>query len=126
MEATKFNFEDLIVYQKSLEFVDSVYIVTKSFPKEERFALSTQFIRAAISVSLNIAEGSGDTNAQFNRYLQMALDSVRECVVCSSIAKRQNYISDEQNEDARKKLVELSKMITSLQKYLKNKQENNK
>ncbi len=90
MEATKFNFEDLIVYQKSLEFVDSVYIVTKSFPKEERFALSTQFIRAAISVSLNIAEGSGDTDAQFNRYLQMALDSVRECVVCSSIAMRQN------------------------------------
>ncbi|MDP2688317.1 MAG: four helix bundle protein [Aequorivita sp.] len=121
MEATKFNFEDLNVYQKSLEFVDSVYNVTNSFPKEEKFGLTSQFLRAATSISLNIAEGSGNSDAQFNRYLQMALDSVRECVVCPTIATRQKYVTEEQNDDFRKKLVELSKMISSLQKYLKNK-----
>lgn len=51
----------------------------------------------------------------------MALDSVNECVVCSTIAKRQNYISAVIENQLREKLVKLSKMITSLQKYLKNK-----
>jgi four helix bundle protein len=61
---------------------------------------------------------------QFNRYLQMALDSVNECVVCSTIAKRQNYISAAIENQLREKLAELLKMVTSLQKYLKNKKTN--
>ena len=52
--------------------------------------LTSQYKRAAASIPLNIAEGSGDTDAQINRYLQMAWDSVKECVVCSTIARRQD------------------------------------
>ncbi len=121
MQEIKFSFEDLIVYQKSLDFVDFVYNVCESFPKEEIYRLSSQYIRAANSIALNISEGSGNTDAQFNRYLQIALDSTRECVVCSTIATRRNYISKEIDDDTRVKLAELSKMITSLQKYLKKK-----
>lgn len=121
MKEIKFKFEDLKVYSKSLDFIDIVYNTCDSFPDSERFGLTSQFTRAAISISLNIAEGSSDTDKQFNRFLQMALDSVNECVVCSTIAKRQNYITLEKNNKLREKLVELSKMITSLQKYLKNK-----
>ncbi|MBQ0733700.1 four helix bundle protein [Aquimarina celericrescens] len=121
MQEIKFSFEDLIVYQKSLDFVDFVYNVCESFRKEEIYRLSSQYIRAANSIALNISEGSGNTDAQFNRYLQIALDSTRECVVCSTIATRRNYISKEIDDDARVKLAELSKMITSLQKYLKKK-----
>ncbi len=121
MQEIKFSFEDLIVYQKSLDFVDFVYNVCESLPKEEIYRLSSQYIRAANSIALNISEGSGNTDAQFNRYLQIALDSTRECVVCSTIATRRNYISKEIDDDARVKLAELSKMITSLQKYLKKK-----
>ncbi len=51
----------------------------------------------------------------------MAWDSSKECVVCSTIAKRQNYISNEEDVEARIKLAELTKMIVSLQKYLKKK-----
>lgn len=72
MKATKFNLEDLQVYQKSLDFVDSVYDTSDNFPKQEIYRLYSQYIRAAISIPLNIAEGSGDTDAQFNRYLQIA------------------------------------------------------
>lgn len=61
MENPKFKFEDLKVYQKALDFVDEVYQVTKSFPKEELYGLSSQYKRAAVSVPLNIAEGAGDT-----------------------------------------------------------------
>jgi len=119
MSETKFKFEDLKVYQKALDFVDITYKVSNDFPKTERYALSSQFTRAAVSISLNIAEGSGDTNAQFNHFLQIALNSAKECVVCATIAKRQNYISNETDNQIREKLTELSKMITGLQKYLK-------
>ncbi len=115
----QFNFENLQVYQKSLDHVDMIYEVTKEFPKTELYNLTSQFKRAAVSIALNIAEGAGDTNSQFNRFLQIALDSVKECVVCSTIAKRQNYITDVKDNDIRCKLAELSKMITSLKKYLK-------
>jgi four helix bundle protein len=120
MKNIKFNFEDLKVYQKAIDYVDLAYKTSESFPNNERFALSSQFTRAAVSIALNIAEGSGDTNAQFNRFLQIALGSVKECVVCSTIARKQNYINQELDYSIREKLEELSKMITSLQKYLKN------
>lgn len=121
MENPKFKFEELIVYQKSLDFVDHVYSVTKGFPKDEIFGLSSQYKRAASSIPLNIAEGAGDTDLQFNRYLQMAWNSSKECIVCSTIARRQDFISVETDICAREKLSEVSKMIISLQKYLKRK-----
>lgn len=120
MEEIKFKFEDLKVYQKALSFVDVVYQMSNSFPKEENYRLTSQFIRAATSIALNIAEGSGDTNPQFSRFLQIALGSVKECVVCVTIAKNQKYISTKEESNLREKREELSKMISSLQKYLKN------
>ncbi|GGG24110.1 four helix bundle protein [Dokdonia pacifica] len=119
MEKPKFKFEDLKVYQKALDFVDYVYVTTNKFPKEEVYGLSSQYKRTSMSIPLNIAEGAGDTDAQFNRYLQMAWDSVKECVVCSSIAKRQGFIRPEEDNEARVKLSEMAKMITSLKKYLR-------
>lgn len=119
METINFSFEDLTVYQKSMDFIDEIYLLTKKFPKEETYRLTSQFIRAATSIPLNIAEGSGDTNAQFNRFLQITIGSVKECVVCVSIARRQEYISIKKEAELRKRLGELSKMLTSLQKYLK-------
>ncbi|WP_203257551.1 four helix bundle protein [Hyunsoonleella ulvae] len=119
MNPIKFNFEDLKVYQKALDFIDDTYKMTKDFPKSENYALSSQFKRASISIALNIAEGAGDTNAQFNRYLNIASGSIKECVVCSTIAKRLDYLDKEEDYSNRVKLEELSKMTSSLQKYLK-------
>ena len=121
MKEIKFNFEELKVYQKSLDFVDIVYEITQEFPKNERYGLTSQFTRAAVSISLNIAEGAGDTDAQFNRFLRIALGSVKECVVCSTIASRQQFIDQNSNNINREKLEELSKMIIGLQKYLNSK-----
>ena len=81
--------------------------------------MSSQFIRAADSIANNIAEGSGSSDAQFNRYLQMAWDSAHECVVCSTKAHLRKFITDQQNEKNRKHIQELSKMITSFKKHLK-------
>lgn len=125
MKDLRFKFEDLKVYQKALDFVDFAYDVSDKFPNTERYGLISQFTRASLSIALNIAEGSADTDKQFNRFLQMALDSLNECVVCSTVAKRRNYITKALDYDVRLKLVELSKMITSLKKYLNNKNNSN-
>lgn len=119
MDHPSFSFEDLKIYQKALDFTDDVYAICKEFPKEETYRLTSQFIRAASSIALNIAEGAGDTNPQFNRFLQIAMGSIKESVVCATIAKRQGYISHKKEIKMKSQLVELSKMLTSLQNYLK-------
>lgn len=116
-----FSFEDLKVYQKALDFTDFVYSLTATFPREELYGLRSQFNRAAVSIALNTAEGSGNSDLQFNRFLQMADDSLRECITCSTIAHRRSFISAEENQKVREMLLEIFKMIKSLQKYLKSK-----
>src|SRR5574337_417708 len=111
-----FNFEKLIVYQKSLDYVDFVYDLVKKFPKEEQFDLSRQFKRAAYSVSLNIGEGAKGTKGEFLNFLRIAERSANECVVCSTIATRRKYMSQEENQESRRKADELIKMITGLSK----------
>ena len=105
-----FKFEDLKIYQKAIVFGESVNDQISTFPKEEMYRLSSQFIRAADSAS---------SDAQFNRYLQMAWDSAHECVVCSSKAKLRSFITKEQDEKNREMITELSKMITAYKNYLK-------
>ncbi|MBP2831585.1 four helix bundle protein [Aquimarina sp. U1-2] len=113
-----FKFEDLIIYNKAIDFGESVNDQINAFPKEETYRLASQFIRAADSLALNIAEGSSSSNAQFNRYLQMAWDSAHECIVCSTKAKLRGFITEEQDEKNRADITELSKMITSFKKHL--------
>lgn len=119
MKNIKFAFEDLNVYEKALDFVDLAYETTTDFPKHEPYGLVSQFNRAAVFIALNIAEGSRDTGLQFNRFLQIAINSVKERVVCSTIARRRKYRSEIEDNEIRKRLEELSKMVTGLQKHLK-------
>lgn len=119
MKDIKFKFEDLKIYQKSLDFIDNTYAITENFPKNEVYGLTSQYRRASVSIALNIAEGSGDTDAQFGRFLNIANGSIRECVVCSTISKRLGYINEKTDYTNRLQLEELSKMTSSLKKYLK-------
>lgn len=121
MEEIHFNFEDLKVYQKALDFTDHTYSLTAKFPKSEMYGLTSQFNRASVSIALNTSEGSGNTDLQFHKYLQFADDSLRECVTCSTIAFRRGYINQEEDQKTRVLLLELFKMIKSLQKYLRSK-----
>lgn len=116
-----FKFEELKMYQKAIDFAEFVDEQIKSFPKEETYRLASQFIRAADSIALNIAEGSSSSKPNFNRYLQMAWDSAHECVVCSTKAYRRGLLSKETNEKNRELVTELSKMITSYKNYLRKK-----
>lgn len=121
MEKSKyhFRFEDLKIYQKALDYDDFVNDQVSTFPKIERYRLSSQFIRASDSIALNIAEGYSGSKANFLRYLGIALGSLDECVVCSTKAFRRNIIDSAVNEENRKRLSELSKMIQSYMNYLR-------
>lgn len=109
-----FKFEDLTVYNRAMEFGEMVNKLTQSFPKEERFELTSQFRRAADSIALNIAEGASGSDAQFHKHLGIAWCSAHECVSCSSKSRIRNYISFQEDEENRRMITELSKMITSL------------
>ena len=121
-----FRFEDLGIYTKGMEFGEVVNRLGKKFPKEERFELTSQFKRAADSIALNIAEGSGGTDKQFHNYLGNAWHSAHECVSCSSKAQMRNYITIEEDEENRRIITELSKMITTLRSRISSRINNSK
>lgn len=113
-----FDFGKLKVYQKSLDLIDYIYDVADRFPAKETYNLSLQFKRAANSISLNIGEGSGGTRKEFVRFLVISRRSLRECVVCTTIAFRRKYIDEKTQSSLRNQLTEISKMISGFINYL--------
>jgi four helix bundle protein len=110
-----FRFEDLHVWQKAMDLGEQVNQVTKSFPKDEIYILTSQIKRAADSVVLNIAEGSTDqSKAVYKVFLSYSLRSAIEVVSCLFIAKRRNYINAEQFSILYNDYETLVKMITAL------------
>jgi len=90
----KYKFQRLEVYQLALEYLDRIYELTKTFPAEEKYNLTSQLQRAATSIVLNIAEGStGQSDAEQNRFLVLALRSFLETIACFDIAQRRAYLT---------------------------------
>jgi four helix bundle protein len=75
-----FKFEDLLVYQKAMDFAEFVDALTKDFSPGELYALSSQFRRASDSIGLNIAEGYPGSDAQFVKHINHAIHSSNECI----------------------------------------------
>ncbi|MGN6639306.1 MAG: four helix bundle protein [Mucilaginibacter sp.] len=114
-----FRFEDLQVWQKGMDLNDQVNSLTKSFPKDELFILTSQIKRASDSVVLNIAEGStGQTKPVFKNFLSFSLRSAIEVVNCLIIANKRNYISEDDFRRLYDEYELLVKMITALRNSL--------
>lgn len=112
-----FKFEKLIVWQRALELANSVHLLTRSFPKEELYILTSQIKRAADSLVLNIAEGPNvHTEKEFARFLTVANRSALEVVACLHLAKKRNLISSEHFDNYYSELTEIVKMIQGLKK----------
>lgn len=115
------NFKTLYSWQKSHEFVLDVYNITKDFPNEERFGLTSQIRRAATSITLNIAEGCGrNSDNDFAHFLSYAFGSCCEVEYAILLGKDLNYINENVYVNLDKKLSEIKKMLTALIKKLKN------
>jgi four helix bundle protein len=92
----EYKFQKLDVYRLALEYLDRVYEVAEILPESEKFNLSQQLTTAGGSIVLNIAEGStGQSNAEQNRFLGLAIRSYIETVACFDIINRRNYLSSE-------------------------------
>ena len=116
------NFRKLLVYQKAIKFTSTARKVIKKFPKEEMFALSSQFRRAADSIALNIAEGAGNESAkETTKFLGYSIRSAYECLCCLDIAVENDYLTVSDSRLVENFVDELIKMLVALQKTISKK-----
>ncbi len=110
-----FKFENLQVWQKALDLSDEINILTRNFPKDELYILTSQIKRAADSVVLNIAEGcTGQSNAVFKAFLNYSIRSGVEVVSCLFIGQKRGFISGSEFKKHYDNYEALIKMITAL------------
>ena len=116
-----FKFEKLEIWKLAIDLADGVHNLTRKFPKEEMFSLSSQMKRASDSVSLNIAEGStGQSDPEQLRFLGYAQRSGLEVVNCLYLALRRNYISQQEFNKFYSELENLTIKIQAFKKFFKN------
>ncbi len=116
------NYQDLLVWQKAMDFVEVAYELTHHFPKEELFGLSSQLKRAAVSIPSNIAEGHGRiSRGEYIHFLGIAQGSLRESETQIILASRFGYISDEQLKQALSGSKEVGILLGKLIRALKEK-----
>lgn len=112
-----YSFEKLEVWKLSKEIVKSIYALTKEFPKEEQFGLTSQLRRAIVSVSSNIAEGSSRLTAKDKAHFTMiAFSSAIEVVNQLIIAFELGFIESNEYEKIRASLSELTNKINAYHK----------
>jgi four helix bundle protein len=114
-----FNFEKLEVWQKAIDFADLVYTDTRAFPSDERFGLTNQMRRAAVSISSNLAEGSSrHSKTDFARFVKISTGSLFEVVSQAFIAQRQGFLKDDRFQLLYRAAEEQSRMQSGLRKVL--------
>ena len=115
-----FKFEKLIIWQKSMELGENIHLLTKDFPKEEMFNLTSQIRRASDSIALNISEGSIlQSKLEFKKFLGYSIRSLAEVVTCLYKSKNRNYISDEIFEKMYQESYNLMNQIIGFRNQLK-------
>ena len=109
------NYKTLKVFQEADRFAKQVYRVTKSFPSDERFGVTSQFRRAALSIPLNIVEGcSRDSEKEFKRFLEVSIGSAFECEYLLFFLKDLDFLLNEEINELDCCLQGVIKMLRSL------------
>lgn len=113
------NFKSLEIWKRSRVLVKDVYLILEKFPDSEKFGLTSQIKRSAISVSSNIAEGCGRrTYKDLSRFLDIAIGSLCEIETQIYLAQDLAFISIEQTKEVLSETIEIRKMILGFQKSL--------
>ena len=114
------NYRDLVAWQKSIDMVEVVYEITRSFPKEESFVLTSQIRRAVISVPANIVEGSSKQSTKdFIRFLNISMGSLKELENHLIISQRLKLINEIELQSLLNKTDEVGRIIYYLRNSLK-------
>ena len=114
MPETIRNFRDLIVWQKAIRFAKVVYGLTRRFPADERFGLTSQVRRAAVSVSSNIAEGHSRQGREFTHFLSIARGSLADVESQLLLAVELGYLRAEDLAEVLNLACEIRRMASSL------------
>lgn len=113
------SYRDLIVWQKGIDLVKKIYLITQKFPEEEKYGLVSQMRRAAISIPSNIAEGQARrTTGEFIQFISIAEGSTAELDTQIIVGIELNYIPKEQVQDIFALLSEIKKMLNALRRKL--------
>lgn len=116
------RFKDLKVWQKGRFLVKNIYFITKNFPDEELYGLTSQIRRSAVSIPANIAEGCGrNTNPDLNRFLDISNGSAFELETLMILSSDLDFITDEEFLKIDSQIQEIQKMIYSFKQTLTNK-----
>ena len=116
----EYKFQKLQVYQLALAYVDAVYALSRLLPERERYNLSSQIERAATSIVLNIAEGStGQSDAEHNRFLGLALRSYLETIACCDLIERRAYLTSDDLTALREQGHQLFIKLSAFRKSLR-------
>lgn len=111
------SYRELIVWQKAMDLVEAVYRISQQFPSDERFGLTSQIRRAAISIPSNIAEGqSRGTPKDFSRFLDIAHGSLAEIETQFLIAGRLRYLNNQELNQLEAVAAEVGKLLNGLQR----------
>ncbi len=114
------NFKELKVWQKSMTLVKEIYSVTKDFPKEERFGITSQIQRSAVSIPSNIAEGCGrNSSKELFQFLSIAQGSSYELETQLILAADLNYMPNASFETINNQIQEVQKMLFSFKRTIK-------
>ena len=114
------SFKDLKIWQKGMEIVIDIYNLTKDFPREELYSMTSQMRRSAISIPSNIAEGfKRYHDKEYRQFLHITLGSSAELETQLILAKKLEYIKEKEAEKIYEKIDHLSRMITALMRKLK-------
>lgn len=125
MELRKFSFEKLEVYGKARALVSEVYRIQGEFPKEEKYGLGDQIRRAAVSITANLAEGSGRQSIKEKiHFIEISYGSLMEVFCELQTACDLGYMSEEQFDNLRPQFTDIAKMLSGLRNSLE-KQLNN-
>ncbi len=115
------NFKELKVWKDSMAFAKAIFVVTQSFPSEEKFGLVTQMRRCAISTPSNIAEGSGrTTDKEFARFLDIALGSAYELETQILLSFEFGYITQEKSQELTEFLNSIQRMLAGFKNRINN------
>lgn len=113
------NFKELRVWQEAMELAKNVYLITATFPANERFGLSSQVNRAVISIPSNIAEGAGrSSDKELNHFLSIALGSAYELETQILLAESLGFIDKQKLQDLIKDIELIQKRLYSFKKIL--------
>ena len=108
------RFKNLQIWKRAVALATEIYKITSTFPDEEKYGLTSQLRRCAVSISSNIAEGAGrNTDKDFRHFLSMAYGSLCELETQIIIATNLGFISKAKSNEVRSELDELQKMLYS-------------